>query len=250
MEDLEFGPLSSPIDLLEDLHTHSTFSDGRGTLEENLARAASLGLRRLGCVDHVRRDTDWLPAFVRSVDALRRDAPLEIVLGVEAKLLDESGRLDAPPDLGGVDRVYVADHRLPLGDRCLGLSEARRAIRSGELNNRRIIDALIGATRRAMEQTPRVVIAHLFSLLPKLGISEDDVPIEQIRSLAVTARQAGAWLELDERWRCPGTRTARVFLEAGVPVVASSDAHRVQHIGAYRWLPGVAGELKAATCSG
>ena len=56
---------------LADLHVHSTFSDGRGTIEENIAAAEALGLGTLGCVDHVRVDTDWVPDYVAAVNRLR-----------------------------------------------------------------------------------------------------------------------------------------------------------------------------------
>ena len=98
----------------EDLHIHSTFSDGRGTVRQNLEAARCVGLERIACVDHVRRDTDWVPAFVHHVRSVARDYPLEVLIGVEAKLLDGGGAVDLPPVLSGVDRVYIADHQFPV----------------------------------------------------------------------------------------------------------------------------------------
>jgi hypothetical protein len=49
------------------MHVHSTFSDGRNTLEENVAQAERVGLRALRCVDHVRTDTKWVPTFTAAV---------------------------------------------------------------------------------------------------------------------------------------------------------------------------------------
>ncbi|MFT7583509.1 MAG: putative metal-dependent phosphoesterase TrpH, partial [Myxococcota bacterium] len=51
------------LDLKEDMHVHSTWSDGKDTLEANIAMAGQRGLRRLACVDHVRADTSWVGAF-------------------------------------------------------------------------------------------------------------------------------------------------------------------------------------------
>ena len=58
--------------LAEDMHVHSTFSDGEGTIEENIAAAEERSLTALTCVDHVRRDTDWHPGFVEEVRRARR----------------------------------------------------------------------------------------------------------------------------------------------------------------------------------
>ena len=43
--------------IAEDMHVHSTFSDGKGSIAENIAEAERLGLRRMTCVDHVREST-------------------------------------------------------------------------------------------------------------------------------------------------------------------------------------------------
>ena len=47
------------ISLLEDMHTHTTFSDGLGSIQDNVAFATMTGLRELAFTDHVRRDTEW-----------------------------------------------------------------------------------------------------------------------------------------------------------------------------------------------
>ncbi|MFZ0974784.1 MAG: PHP domain-containing protein, partial [Solirubrobacteraceae bacterium] len=85
----------------QDMHVHSTFSDGAHSLEENVAEAESLGLVELGCVDHVRVDTDWVPAYAAAVAALRERTEVRLQCGIEAKLLDTAGALDLPePCLG------------------------------------------------------------------------------------------------------------------------------------------------------
>ena len=51
----------------QDMHVHSTFSDGRDTIEDNVAEAERLGLLELTCVDHVRAGTDWVADYVAAV---------------------------------------------------------------------------------------------------------------------------------------------------------------------------------------
>ena len=55
----------------QDMHVHSTFSDGRDPIEDNVAEAEALGLTALDCVDHVRADTDWVPDYVAAVRRIR-----------------------------------------------------------------------------------------------------------------------------------------------------------------------------------
>lgn len=55
-----------------DHHVHSTFSDDAvSTPEENVAAAVVAGLETLRIVDHVRRDTTWVPEYVSAIAALR-----------------------------------------------------------------------------------------------------------------------------------------------------------------------------------
>ncbi len=231
--------------VLEDMHVHSTFSDGKNSVAENLSRAAEVGLSRFTCVDHVRRDTDWLSAFVPHVRKAAEQVDLKVLVGVEAKFLDQSGTLDIPDDLCGVDRIYAADHQVPLGESCQRPRDVREAIHHGVLTKREVIRACVDATIGSMRRYPDVVVAHLFSVLPKARISEDDVPREWIDELAAVAKETGSMIEIDERWRCPSPRTIALFAQMGVPVLLSTDAHRREDIGQYEYALAALEQAKA-----
>ncbi|MEM7608216.1 MAG: PHP domain-containing protein [Myxococcota bacterium] len=235
-----------PLCLQEDLHVHSTFSDGRSTLAENVERAAELGLRRLGCVDHVRRDTPWVREFARSVDALRRAGGPRLIVGVEAKLLDGFGTLDVPDDLTGVERIYVADHQFPLNGHCFPPRVIRDMLADGTVTADTLVESLVSATIRSIGRYPRVVLAHLFSILPKVGLSESLLTSQQLIRMSTVARMHGAWLEVDERWRCPGPRIVAYFRHLGVPTVASTDSHMAKRIGCFDYVAELARHLEIA----
>ena len=74
-----------PVSLNEDYHVHSEFSDGVSTVTQNVRMARQRGLRRLCLVDHVRRDTAWVPRFVQAVRPLRELSGIDILAGVEAR---------------------------------------------------------------------------------------------------------------------------------------------------------------------
>jgi putative hydrolase len=228
-----------------DLHVHSTFSDGRNPIEENIAEAEALGLERLGCVDHVRVDTDWVPGYVAAVHALRGQTAVELRCGIEAKLLDTSGRLDLPDGIDGVDAIYAADHQVPLPEGPTHPREVGERIGAGELSAAEVIDAILTATARALDRPQRVVIAHFLSILPKIGLSEDDVPAAGLDRLAAEAARTGQEIEISERWRCPSAATLRPFRRHGVSIVLSTDSHRRETIGRYEHCLAVVRELSA-----
>jgi histidinol phosphatase-like PHP family hydrolase len=119
------------IPLDEDHHVHSTFSDDAvSTLAQNVAAARQRGLRVLCLAEHVRRDSAWVPDYLSAVGALRPVPGLDVLAGVEAKILDRTGQLDLPETAAGADRVLIADHQFPGPDEAIG-QLARQAAASG-----------------------------------------------------------------------------------------------------------------------
>jgi putative hydrolase len=237
--------MSEAISLQEDRHVHSRFSDGEGTLAQNIAAAEALGLRALTCVDHVRVSTDWVPAYVAAVRAARGSTPIRLDCGIEAKLLDTEGALDLPPQIEGIDAIYAADHQIPLADGPHHPREVAAEIECGARDSAAVIEAIVASTAAAVRRYPRVVIAHLFSVLPKVGLSERDVPPELVEQLALACAESDASVEISERWRCPTAQTLRPFLEHEVTVLVSTDSHRSETIGRYEYCADVVAELDA-----
>ena len=80
----------------------------------------------------------------------------------------------------------------------------------------------------------RPLLAHLFSLLPKIGLDEAMVPDALLTDLAKRAAHAGVIVEVNEKWSCPSARTVAAMAHAGVSLVAGSDSHHCRDIGVYR----------------
>ncbi|MFN8520642.1 MAG: PHP domain-containing protein [Chloroflexota bacterium] len=222
----------------DDGHVHSTFSDGASTPAEDVAAAVAAGLGRLTLVDHVRAGTTWLPEFVRAVDLVRGERAiggrLAIACGVEAKVLDRAGRLDLPDRLDGIDVVLIADHRFPGPDGPLDPAVVARWLQRGTVDVRSVLELLLGALVEAVGRSPLpAVVAHPLSILPKLGLREERVPMEWLHALATRCRATGTALEVNEKWGCPGIDVVRLFHAEGVRLVAGSDAHHASAVG--RW---------------
>ena len=155
-------------------------------------------------------------------------------------MLDATGRLDLPSGLrtgpdrpDRVDRVLIADHQYPspvgpwapsrvLAERAAGLSTAA------------IVDTIVGAMIGAMAAVEHAQLAHPFSLLPKIGLTEDDLQADHLSALCAAASAHGSWVEINEKWACPGPRVIQAFAAAGVTLVASSDSHHHRDVGRYR----------------
>jgi putative hydrolase len=244
--------VNGPVLVVEraDWHTHSERTDGTASASAMADAAVRAGLKLWGLSDHVRADTTWLPDYVEATRSLRRDG-LQIRCGVEAKLLDVSGRLDLPPRLPTLDYVLVADHQFPGRDAAQPPATVRAAIENATLTAADVVADLIAATSAGIRRSPfRPIVAHLFSLLPKMGLSEADVTDEHLRSLASACLDSGGAVEVNEKWRCPSTGSVAYLASAGVPITAGSDAHRVEDVGRCAYLDAVLADIGTGTTQG
>lgn len=229
--------------LAQDMHVYSTFSDGQNTIEENVAEAERIGLTELVFADHVRFDSKWVPDYVAAVSRCREQTSVVLHCAVEAKILDTYGRLDLPRNLKGVEAVYVVGHQPPSPDGPMSPRSTRERIEARDLDSRMVLSWLVAGTAAALYCHEHVVIAHLFSALPTLGLSEGDVPAEMVDSLVVAAAESDARILVGERWRCPTIRTMRPFLQHGVPVLLGTGSKNRETIGRYDYCAGIVHEI-------
>jgi putative hydrolase len=240
---MAFSPMPEPVST-QDMHVHSTFSSGANTIEENVAEAERVGLTELACVEHVRGDTKWVPAYVAAIRDNRKRTPIVLRCAVEAKILDIYGCLDLPAELDGIDAVYAASHQAPSPDGPMNPRSTRERIEAGELDPQMVLRWIVSGTVAAVRRHEHLVIAHLFSVLPGLGLNERDVSSDLIDSLAIAAAESDARVVVDEHWRCPTVRTLRPFLRRGVPLLLGSGSHDSKTVGRYDYCANLMRELQ------
>jgi DNA polymerase (family X) len=207
--------LVGPQDIRGDLHCHSTWSDGRASVEEMGRAARDRGYEYVAICDHT-------PAVgaVRglSPDDVRRQAeeiaraneklaPFRILRGIECDILPD-GRLDLPDDiLAELDWVQASVHggqRMPRREMTKRVEEALRnpyvsclSHPTGRLINRRPENAL--DLERTFEVARKEGVAiEVNGLAPRLDLSGEHV---------------------------------REALRAGVKIVCSTDAHSTVGLG-------------------
>lgn len=210
--------LISITDIKGDMHMHSTFTDGSGSVEEMAIAARGLGLSYIALTDHTQnvctvggmndieflRYWDYIDEFN---DKLRREGILFRVLkGVEVDIL-ENGGLDLTDEtLSHADWVIASIH--------FGKRQARSRIHA------RYMDAF---------KNPYVdVIAHPTGRM--IGI-EDEIDVD-IDFLCENARKYQKCLELNSQPRRLDLKLdyLRIAQKAEIPIVISTDSHSPEQL--------------------
>jgi DNA polymerase (family X) len=198
----ELPELIEPSDLRGDLHAHTTWSDGKGTLAQIVETARERGYEYVAICDHAQRMRESrLEKQAEEIAALaERAAPMRILRGIEVNIRAD-GSLDVDDEtLAALDWVMASVHsgfdRDPT-PRVLAAMENPHVDCIGHVTNRRI-------NVRA----------------------PSDVAVERVVEHALAT---GTFLEINSQPDRLDLRDvhARLAGEAGVKVVVSSDAHSV-----------------------
>ena len=187
-------------DIRGDLHSHSTWSDGKASIEEMALAAQALGHEYLAMCDHSQRLREGrLQHQWEEIDALNeRLAPFRILKGIEVNIR-ANGELDVTDDLlAPLDWVMASVHTSFDKD-----------------PTERVLSAM---------QSPHIdCIGHLTSR--RIGVRNPSAI--EVEKVVAAALETGTFLEINSQPDRLDLRDANARLagEAGLPLTISSDGH-------------------------
>jgi DNA polymerase (family 10) len=199
-------------DVRGDLHCHTTWSDGKASVLEMATAARDLGYEYLAVCDHTRNvrvvpglDADDLRRQAEEIaaanDAL---APFRVLRGTEVDIRSDGG-LDLPDDvLGELDWVQLSLHA--------GQREAREPL------TRKVTEAMRHPAVTCLSHPRGRLINHR---------PPNALDLEAVFEVALETGVALETNGLANRLDLSGPEV-RLAIEAGVPIVASTDAHSIR----------------------
>jgi len=99
-----------------DWHCHTTYTDGRNTVQEMCKQALQNNLRLIAFTDHVRRDLDYdFDMLLKDIDTARKDFPqLKILSGCEAGIIGTEGSINVTEGVMKKCNIVIASfHDFP-----------------------------------------------------------------------------------------------------------------------------------------
>jgi DNA polymerase (family X) len=208
-------PLVELGDVGGDLHCHTDWSDGKASVYEMGAAARDLGYEYLAICDHTP-NVRVVPGL--DAEALRRQGeeiaaanerlvPFRILRGVECDILSD-GQLDLPNSvLDELDWVQASVHA--------GQKMPRRAM------TQRVVEALRHPRVSCLSHPKGRIINHR---------PENALDLEEVFAVALETGVAVEVNGLPDRLDLRDEHV-RLAVEAGVPIVVSTDAHSVRGLG-------------------
>ncbi|HTJ45606.1 MAG TPA: PHP domain-containing protein [Kofleriaceae bacterium] len=211
--ELDLSELVELKDLTGAFHCHTTWSDGRHSVEEMAAAAKARGLGLITITDH-----SAAASYAGGLDAMRlRDQAIEIedaaratgirvLRGTEADILAD-GTIDVPPALVGELDVIIA-------------SVHQRYKQDADATTARLI--------AAMRQPYFKIWGHA---LGRLILRRDPIPVHLDRVLdAIAESRAAIELNGDPHRLDLAPEHVRAAAARGIPFVLSTDAHSIGNL--------------------
>ena len=199
-------------DIRGDLHMHSTWSDGKATILEMATAARELGYEYVAICDHTPNvrvvpglDADDLRRQGEEIAAVNEElAPFRVLRGTEVDIRAD-GTLDLPDDvLAELDWVQLSLHA--------GQRQGREEL------TRKVTEAMQHPAVRALSHPKGRIINHR---------PPNELDLERTFEVALETGVALETNGLPDRLDLSGPEIKQA-IEAGVPIVVSTDAHSVR----------------------
>lgn len=215
-----------------DFHTHTHFSDGKGSIEENVLAARAKGLKKVAITDHgpghlgfgIKRHQ--LKEMREVVDLLNRKyEDIEILLGLEANILNEDGDIDVDVSLLSYLDLLLAGYHFGSSPRKLVRDIAFHSNNWFKNRSKTIYERALKANTKAFINAMR---RHDIDIITHPGAKG---PLD-IDAIARVAEETGTALEISaSRHAYLTTEDILIAKQYKVDFTVNSDAHIPEGIG-------------------
>ncbi len=218
--------------LTADYHTHTPYSHGKNTVEENAAAAKALGLKQIGISDHgfthvafgLRRRR--LSDYIADCRAAEEKSGIDVLVGIEANILGENGKADlTEKDFEQFDLYLCGKHVFVRYD---GLKNCLRYGGGNFLCDKLRKTASQGLIRRnttaycnAIKNNPLDAVTHLGYLCPSDSLE-----------VAKCAADYGTYIELNsKKTHLSDEELSDIAAKTDARFIIDSDAHSAERVG-------------------
>lgn len=212
--------------LLGDYHTHTTYTHGKSTIEENIAQAEVLGLREIAITEHSYKGYNHikkgdLAKMRQDIELCKCKYNVKVLLGIEANLMNVDGDIDiSDEELKDLDLVILGFHKFSK----VKFKDFWTFVLPNLIRKK--------ASKKQIERNTQAYInamdKHRVSILAHLGYA--GCKVDCIR-LAQECVKRGIYIELNGKRINFTQHDIEGMVATGVKFVIDSDAHSRYAVG-------------------
>ncbi|WP_270647276.1 PHP domain-containing protein [Paeniclostridium hominis] len=213
------------MEIIADYHTHTVYSHGKGTIEDNVKVAIQKNIKKIGISDHGYKHIaygvkyDSIAKMREEIDILNEKyKDIEILLGMECNILDDKGNIDVDEKiLSMLDYTMAGYH---FGSMPSSIKSAlNHAFNYLKFKNH-CKDYNTNAVVNAIKNNNLFIVTH--------PGDKGDVYIEEVAKAAV---KNNTFLEINSHHGYLNSEQLKKIKDTGVKFMIGSDAHRPEHVG-------------------
>ena len=217
--------------LTADYHTHTPYSHGKGTVEENAARAKELGLKQIGITDHgfshlafgLKRKK--VPDLIADCKRASEKLGIDVLVGMESNIRGISGLTDlTEEDYDDFDLFVCGKHVFiayeTFSDWLHYFGGNFTVDKFGRRPPKELVERNTRAYINMIKKNPVDIVSHLNYVCPA-----------DAAEVAKCAADYGTYIELNSKKTHLTDEELFAVCETGVRFVVDSDAHSVDRVG-------------------
>ena len=213
------------MQILADYHTHTKYSHGKGTIEENVLEAISKGIKTIGISDHGYKHLTYgiklndIYKMREEIDKLNdKYSNIKVLLGMECNILDNRGNIDINDKIiENCDYIMAGYH---FASTPTSLKSMLNHCNNYMIKNDKSKDYNTEAIINAMKNNNIFIITH--------PGDKGDVYIEEI---AKVAKDTDTRLEINSSHGFLNSNQLVEIKDIGNKFIIGSDAHIPQNVG-------------------
>ncbi len=220
--------------IIADYHTHTTYSHGLGSIEDNVVQARKIGLKRIAISDHgpghmaygIRKEK--YKEMRQVINDLRsKYTDIEILLGMEANILDVEGNIDMDDELLALNDILLAGYHFG--------SKPTKFFRDMTHHGHNIIAGKVPSLGWQVKQwnTEALVNAmyrHDIQLITHPG-AKGPIDLDRVVEAGIATNTA---LEINASHGYLTTEQLKQIKHTDVKFMINSDAHQPDHVGHFK----------------
>lgn len=219
------------LKMIFDYHTHTVFSHGKGSIEDNVKAAVEKGIKSIAITDHgpghltygIKREA--VKEMREEINRLKELYPeIEILLGVEANIVNKDNYIDISEDEAKeYDFVNAGYHYGVTNGYCISNWLFEHGILKGSKRREKL-------SKRNTEMFLGAIEKNNIKILTHPG---DKAPID-MEAVAKACTKKGVLMEISTHHSHLTVDEIKIAAKEDVSFVISSDAHNPERVGDFQ----------------